>query len=92
MINHPGKYEVITFMRIGQLAAHVEFEEASRISGVWSPDMIKYPEYIALSTGNTSIRGSFTIEHVKSATKMINVPYTSQQGIPTGCESVSTLT
>ena len=91
-IDHPGKYELYnTVHENGHEAAFLEFEgpNDAHISGVWSPDYVYDPECITLGSSPASSTPSFKIDPVTDPIKFIKVPFISQQGIPTGCESVS---
>ncbi|OHS93469.1 hypothetical protein TRFO_40258 [Tritrichomonas foetus] len=95
MINSPGKYELYnTVHENSHDGAFLEFEGNSnsptRIKGVWSPDYIRDPDCIVIG-GSSTMNSEYSsrLQPISNAIKFINVPYISQQGIPTGCESVS---
>lgn len=60
-----------------------------KIQCKWSPDFSPDPSASVLTGGE--INQSTRMRPVSGAIKMIKVPYLSQQGIPTGCESVSSV-
>lgn len=89
VVSNPGKYQLYNNVHENQHeAAFLQFESDSNVTvkGKWSPDFAPDPSALVL-TGSTEQATSIT--PVSNATKQINVPYLSQQGIPTGCESVS---
>ena len=92
IIYNPGKYELYNSVLENRCdAAKLEFEpldkKSTNIKGVWSPDYIKDPECTIL--GSSTASGSSRLLPVSNPTVHIQVPFISQQGIPTGCEAVS---
>ena len=90
-IDHPGKYELYNTVHENQNdSAMLEFQGINgtvHVKGVWSPDMAPDPACAVL--GCSLSRGGVKIAPISNPIKKIDVPYISQQGIPTGCESVS---
>ncbi|KAH0796030.1 C39 family peptidase [Histomonas meleagridis] len=60
------------------------------VVGKWSPDYATEAGVITINDQNSSqISGSAISHDLKSATKLIKVPYINQSNIPSGCEAVS---
>ena len=90
-IEKPGKYEMYNHVREHEhdfCLLHFEAPAGTTIAGKWSPDFAPDPNAVTLK-GNTESGGKVELLPVTNPTKMINVKYISQNGIPTGCESVS---
>lgn len=90
VIDHPGKFMLYNNVKESKHhACYIEFEGRNvRVEGVWSPDSVQDSDAVNLGASSTG-GGSYRINPVSNPTKLINVEFISQQGIPTGCESVS---
>lgn len=89
VISQPDKYQLYNKVH-EQLheSVFLQFESDSNVSvsGRWSPDFAPDPAAVVLTGGPQPVS---SIVSVSNPTKLIQVPYLNQQGIPTGCESVS---
>lgn len=90
VISNPGKYQLYNNVHENEHdSAFLQFEsdQSVQIQGKWSPDFSPDPSATVLTGQN--VQQATLMKPVSGAIKLIKVPYLSQQGIPTGCESVS---